>query len=62
VAAGAAVLIEDASFTADRVRAAILPLLGDPVRLDAMRVAAASVGSRRGTEDLIALIDGALAP
>lgn len=61
VAAGAAVLIDDASFTADRVRAEVLPLLSDPARLDAMRAAAASVGSRRGTEDLIALIDEALA-
>ena len=61
VAAGAAVLIDDAAFTADRVRAEVLPLLADPARLDAMREAAASVGSRRGTEDLIALIDEALA-
>ena len=61
VAAGAAILIDDALFTAERVRAEVVPLLADEARLDAMRVAAASVGSRRGTEDLIALIDEAVA-
>jgi len=60
VAAGAAILIDDALFTAERVRAEVVPLLADEARLDAMRVAAASVGSRRGTEDLIALIDEAV--
>ena len=59
VEAGAAVLIEDADFTADRVRAEIVPLLADGTRLDAMRTAAADAGSRTGTEDVIALIDEA---
>lgn len=60
VEAGAAFLIPDGEFTADRVRAEVVPLLGDDARLDAMRVAAASVGTRTGTENVIALIDAAL--
>lgn len=61
VAAGAALVIADAEFTADRVRSDVIPLLRDSARLDAMREAAASVGSLTGTEDVIALIDEALA-
>ncbi|MDR6867808.1 UDP-N-acetylglucosamine--N-acetylmuramyl-(pentapeptide) pyrophosphoryl-undecaprenol N-acetylglucosamine transferase [Microbacterium resistens] len=61
VAAGAAVLEEDAAFTADRVRQTVIPLLQDEARRTAMTEAAQRVGSRRGTEDLIALVDQALA-
>lgn len=61
IAAGAAVLIDDAAFTADRVREEILPLLADADRRAAMAAAAEGVGSRTGTEDLIALVDAALA-
>jgi len=60
VEAGAAILAEDGSFTADRVRTTIVPLLRDPERLDAMREAAVSVGTRTGTENVIAMIDSAL--
>lgn len=62
VAAGAARLISDASFTPDRVRAEIVPLLGDEVALDDMAAAARTAGSRAGTEAVIALVDRALEP
>ncbi|MFD5225837.1 glycosyltransferase [Microbacterium sp. NPDC058342] len=61
VAAGAAVLLDDAGFDADAVRAQVLPLLGDRERIAKMAQAAQRVGSRTGTEDLVALIDRALA-
>ena len=60
VRAGAARLIPDAEFTPDRVRSDIVPLLGDEDALARMREAAATVGSRTGTEDVIAMIDAAL--
>jgi len=60
VRAGAAILIPDAEFSADRVRRDVVSLLSDPRRLDAMREASASVGTRRGTENVIELIDEAL--
>lgn len=59
--AGAARLIPDGEFTPERVRSEVVPLLGDAEALAAMHKAAASVGSRTGTEDVIALIDAALA-
>ena len=61
VAAGAARLIPDAEFTADRVRTEIVPLLRDDAALARMRDAASHAGTRRGTENVIALIDRALA-
>ena len=61
VEAGAAVLIDDADFTPDRVRSESLPLLADRDRIDAMAAAAASIGTRTGTENVIAMIDEALA-
>jgi UDP-N-acetylglucosamine--N-acetylmuramyl-(pentapeptide) pyrophosphoryl-undecaprenol N-acetylglucosamine transferase len=61
VRAGAATLIADAEFTPDRVRSEVVPLLADTARLDAMRAAAASVGTRSGTENVIAMTDAALA-
>jgi UDP-N-acetylglucosamine--N-acetylmuramyl-(pentapeptide) pyrophosphoryl-undecaprenol N-acetylglucosamine transferase len=60
VRAGAAVLIPDAEFTADRVRSEVVPLLADADRRRAMTAAAASVGTRNGTENVIAMIDEAL--
>ena len=60
VRAGAAILIPDAEFTADRVRTEIVPLLADETRRKAMTDAAASVGTRTGTENVIAMIDEAL--
>jgi UDP-N-acetylglucosamine--N-acetylmuramyl-(pentapeptide) pyrophosphoryl-undecaprenol N-acetylglucosamine transferase len=61
VQAGAAILIPDAGFTADRVRTDVVPLLGDESRRAAMTAAAASVGTRTGTENVIQMIDEALA-
>lgn len=61
VAAGAARLIADAEFTPERVRDQIVPLLEDPAAVGAMRRAAGSVGIRTGTENVIALIDRAVA-
>jgi len=62
IGAGAAMLIEDAEFTADRVRSDIVPLLSDRARIDGMAAAAASIGTRTGTENVISMIDEALAP
>lgn len=60
VRAGAAIIIADADLTADRVRSEIVPLLADDERRAAMAGAAASVGTRNGTENVVALIDEAL--
>lgn len=61
VRAGAARMIPDAAFTADRIRGEIVPLLADADALARMRARAAGVGTRRGTENVIAMIDDALA-
>lgn len=61
VRAGAALLIADADLTPERVRAEIVPLLADDDRRGAMRAAAARTGIRTGTENVIALVDQALA-
>ncbi|QKJ19666.1 UDP-N-acetylglucosamine--N-acetylmuramyl-(pentapeptide) pyrophosphoryl-undecaprenol N-acetylglucosamine transferase [Microbacterium hominis] len=61
VRAGAAVLIADGEFTAERVRTEVVPLLGDEARRAAMAQAADVVGTRGGTENVIALIDATLA-
>ena len=60
VRAGAAILIPDGEFTADRIRSEVLPLLADPARRDMMTEAAASVGTRTGTENVVRMIDEAL--
>jgi UDP-N-acetylglucosamine--N-acetylmuramyl-(pentapeptide) pyrophosphoryl-undecaprenol N-acetylglucosamine transferase len=60
IRAGAAVLIPDAEFTGDRVRAEVIPLLSDEARRAEMAAAAASVGTRTGTENVVAMIDEAL--
>lgn len=60
VAAGAARIVPDADFTPDRVRAEVIPLLTDAAALAAMRAAAASVGTRAGTANVLALIEAAL--
>lgn len=60
VAAGAALMIPDAEFTAARVREQIVPLLTDADALDKMRQAAEGSGSRAGTANVIAMIDEAL--
>ncbi len=61
VEAGAAILIADGEFTGDRVRTEVVPLLADSERRDAMRAAAAHVGTRSGSENLIAMIDHVVA-
>ncbi len=61
VAAGAAILLEDASFTGDVVRDTVIPLLQDPARIAEMARAAERIGTRTGTENVIGLIDRALA-
>ncbi len=60
VAAGAAELLDDATFDGDAVRRIVVPLLGDQARIDRMAVAAATAGTRNGTENVITLIDRAL--
>jgi UDP-N-acetylglucosamine--N-acetylmuramyl-(pentapeptide) pyrophosphoryl-undecaprenol N-acetylglucosamine transferase len=60
VSAGAAVLIPDAEFTPERVRGEVVGMLRDRERLDAMRAAADGVGTRRGSENVVALIDETL--
>lgn len=61
VRAGAAILIADADLTPERVRSEIVPLLRDDARRAAMRDAAGRTGIRTGTENVIALVDEALA-
>lgn len=60
VAAGAAELLDDATFDGDAVRRIVVPLLGDPERLARMAAAAERAGIRGGTENVIGLIDRAL--
>lgn len=61
VAAGAAILLDDPTFDGDAVRTEVIPLLRDRERLARMTAAAERVGTRTGTENLVALIDRALA-
>lgn len=61
VRVGAARIIPDAEFTPDRVRADLVPLLQDAAALAAMRAAAATIGTRAGTENVVAMIRAALA-
>lgn len=56
---GAARLIDDADFTPERVRAGIVPLLGDAGAIERMTAAAGNAGTRRGTENVIAHLDRA---
>lgn len=60
VDAGAAVLLDDATFDGDAVRRLIVPLLNDPGRLAEMAATAERVGTRNGTENVVALVDRAL--
>ncbi|TFB15310.1 UDP-N-acetylglucosamine--N-acetylmuramyl-(pentapeptide) pyrophosphoryl-undecaprenol N-acetylglucosamine transferase [Microbacterium sp. 3H14] len=60
VAAGAAELLDDATFDGDAVRRIVVPLLGDQARIDRMAAAAVTAGTRNGTENVITLIDRAL--
>ncbi|WP_426182285.1 UDP-N-acetylglucosamine--N-acetylmuramyl-(pentapeptide) pyrophosphoryl-undecaprenol N-acetylglucosamine transferase [Microbacterium sp. TWP3-1-2b2] len=60
VAAGAAILLQDGTFTGEVVREEIIPLLTDTDRRARMASAAEHVGTRTGTENVIAMIDRAL--
>jgi len=60
VAAGGAVLVEDAQFTPAWVRGELVPLLLDQARLGAMGERIATVGAIDGTDRTVALIDGAV--
>lgn len=60
VAAGAARLLDDATFDGDAVRRIVVPLLKDRERIARMAAAAAQVGTRNGTENVIAMIDRAV--
>lgn len=59
VAAGGAILVDDADFTPEWVVETVLPLLADEGRVAGMAAAAASVGHRDGTDRMIDLIDAA---
>ncbi len=61
VDAGAALIIDNADFTPDTVRDDVVPLLRDAERRRGMEHAALAVGIRTGTENVIAMIDEALA-
>lgn len=61
VAAGAALLLDDETFDGDVVRTRVVPLLADRERIARMAEAARHVGTRTGTENLVGLIDRALA-
>ncbi|MFK0400755.1 UDP-N-acetylglucosamine--N-acetylmuramyl-(pentapeptide) pyrophosphoryl-undecaprenol N-acetylglucosamine transferase [Microbacterium sp. NPDC090225] len=60
VAAGAARLLDDATFDGDAVRREVVPLLGNRARLAQMADAAEKAGTRSGTENVIALVDRSL--
>ena len=47
-------------FDGDAVRESIVPLLTDAPRLARMTEAAGRVGTRTGTENVIAMVDGVL--
>lgn len=61
VGAGAAELLDDETFSGDVVRERVIPLLHDRARIARMARAAARVGTRTGAENVVALIDRALA-
>lgn len=61
VAAGAAVLVADETFDGSAVRAHVLPLLTDADRVQTMAAAAETAGTRTGAENVVMLVDRALA-
>jgi len=56
VAAGGALLVEDANFTPDYVRQSVLPLLSDATRLQEMARAAAGQGRRDAAEVMARMV------
>lgn len=61
VEAGAAVMVDNASFTPEWIANSLLPLMDDRSGLAAMAARAAAAGVRDGTERMVALIDEAAA-
>jgi UDP-N-acetylglucosamine--N-acetylmuramyl-(pentapeptide) pyrophosphoryl-undecaprenol N-acetylglucosamine transferase len=60
VAAGGALVVEDARFVPSWVATELIPLLRDRARIADMAARAASVGALDGTERMVALVDAAL--
>jgi UDP-N-acetylglucosamine--N-acetylmuramyl-(pentapeptide) pyrophosphoryl-undecaprenol N-acetylglucosamine transferase len=60
VAAGGALLVEDAELTPEWVRGTLIPLVGDDARLADMAERARGAGALDGTERLLALVREAL--
>lgn len=60
VAAGGAVIVDDAAFTPAWVAASLIPLLQDRASIAEMAVGAASVGVRDGADRMVALVHRAL--
>jgi UDP-N-acetylglucosamine--N-acetylmuramyl-(pentapeptide) pyrophosphoryl-undecaprenol N-acetylglucosamine transferase len=56
VRARGAMLVNDSDFTPAWVRRELVPLLRDPVRLGAMAAAIATVGTRDGSDRMVALV------
>jgi UDP-N-acetylglucosamine--N-acetylmuramyl-(pentapeptide) pyrophosphoryl-undecaprenol N-acetylglucosamine transferase len=56
VAAGGALLVDNAAFTPEWVASELVPLLGDPAAIAELSARAAALGVRDGTERTIALI------
>lgn len=61
VSSGAALIVDDAGFDAERVRDVVVPLLQDSARIAEMATAAERTGIRTGAENVIAQLDRALA-
>ncbi len=61
VAAGGGLLVDDAAFDPAWIDSRLIPLLGDPARLQQLAHAAASVGEAHGDEHLADLVDEAFA-
>jgi len=61
IAAGGGLLVDDAALTADWITDELIPLASNGARLDAMGLAAASVGQRNADERLADLVDRAFA-
>lgn len=60
VAAGGAISLSDAEFTAEYVRSVLIPTLSDAKKIGAMSLASREAGVLDGTERFIKLIDGVL--
>jgi UDP-N-acetylglucosamine--N-acetylmuramyl-(pentapeptide) pyrophosphoryl-undecaprenol N-acetylglucosamine transferase len=60
VAAGGALLVEDAGFTATWIKRTLVPLAGNSERLAQMASAAATTGVRDGSDRMLSLISSAL--